>query len=433
MNYKKVNIKNGVNVHLLNTNKFKTNLFSVFLTVPLQRETVTKNALVTAVLRRGTKQMPTQDEISKNLENMYGASFDCGVEKTGDNHIIKFYLEGINDEYLPNNETIFNKCLEILLSIAFDPVTEKGIFLQEYVESEKQNLIQIINGKIDNKNRYAFERCVEEMYKNKPYGLYKYGYAEDLENIDAKNLYDYYINLINTAKIDVFVSGNLSEDIVQEIKNNKMINSIKERQPNYAVNKAINSNNLENEQLPKQIEEKLQINQGKLLLGLQTFNNKTSEQHINNPIRKYATSIYNIILGGSANSKLFQNVREKASLAYTASSNYIRVKDNIFIRSGIEIANYEKALNIIKEQLEQIENGDFTDEEVENAKKLVISTVSSIPDSQDAEITYYLGQELSEGFVTIDEYIANIKNVTKQDVIEVAKEITINTIYFLRN
>ena len=212
-----------------------------------------------------------------------------------------------------------------------------------------------------------------------------------------------------------------------------MINSIKERQPNYAVNKAINSNNLENEQLPKQIEEKLQINQGKLLLGLQTFNNKTSEQHINNPIRKYATSIYNIILGGSANSKLFQNVREKASLAYTASSNYIRVKDNIFIRSGIEIANYEKALNIIKEQLEHIENGDFTDEEVENAKKLVISTVSSIPDSQDAEITYYLGQELSEGFVTIDEYIANIKNVTKQDVIEVAKEITINTIYFLRN
>lgn len=433
MNYKKVNIKNGVNVHLLNTNKFKTNLFSVFLTVPLQRETVTKNALVTAVLRRGTKQMPTQDEISKNLENMYGASFDCGVEKTGDNHIIKFYLEGINDEYLPNNETIFNKCLEILLSIAFDPVTERGFFLQKYVESEKQNLIQIINGKIENKNRYAFERCVEEMYKNKPYGLYKYGYAEDLEKIDAKNLYDYYINLINTAKIDIFVSGNLSENIVQEIKNNKMINSIKERQPNYTVNKAINGNNLENEQLPKEIEEKLQINQGKLLLGLQTFNNKTSEEHINNPIRKYATSIYNIILGGSANSKLFQNVREKASLAYTASSNYIRVKDNIFIRSGIEIANYEKALNIIKDQLEQIKNGEFTDDEVENAKKLVISTVSSIPDSQDTEITYYLGQELSEGFVTIEEYIKQIKNVTKQDVIDVAKEITINTIYFLRN
>lgn len=432
MNYIKNTIKGGITVHLLKTNKFKTNLFSVFVTCPLDKKTITQNALVAAVLRRGTTQMPTQDEISKNLENMYGANFDCGVEKTGDNHIIKFYLESVNDEFLPGNDSIFQKCFNTLLDIVFDPITRNGHFLQEYVESEKQNLQQIIESKIDNKNRYAMDRCIEEMYKNKPYGLFKFGYVEDLKNIDAKSLYEYYKQLINTAKIDIFVSGDISESAIEEIKLNKIIENLKERQPNYIVNNSNMSKESSDEE-PKIVEEKMQINQGKLILGLDTFTQKTNKEFINNPIRKFATSVYNIILGGSANSKLFQNVREKASLAYTAGSNYIRVKDNIIIKSGIEIENYDKALGLMKEQLEEIKNGKFSEEEVENAKKLIISTVGSIPDSQDAEITYYLGQELSDKNISIDEYVENIKKVTKQDVINVAKEIAVNTIYFLRN
>lgn len=432
MNYIKNSVKSGINVHLLKTNKFKTNLFSVFVTVPLNKETVTKNALIAAVLRRGTQEMPTQDEISKNLESMYGASFDCGVEKTGDNNIIKFYLECVNDEFLPGNDSIFQKCFTTLLNIVFNPVVRNGHFLQEYVESEKENLKQIIESKIDNKNRYAIDRCIEEMYQNKPYGLFKFGNVEDLNDINAQNLYEYYKQLIATAKIDIFVSGDISESSIQEIKENQIIRNINERQPNYKVNI---SNQLKQDMVdePKIVEEKMQINQGKLILGLDTFTQKTDENFINNPIRKFATSVYNIILGGSANSKLFQNVREKASLAYTAGSNYIRVKDNIIVKSGIEIENYEKALNLIKDQLQQIKNGEFTDEEVENAKKLIISTVGSIPDSQDSEITYYLGQELSDQNISIDEYIEKIKQVSKQDVIEVANQIAINTIYFLRN
>lgn len=432
MNYIKDKVKNGINIHLLKTNKFKTNLFSVFLTVPLEKQTVTQNALVAAVLRRGTFQMPTQDEISKKLENMYGASFDCGVEKTGDNHIIKFYLECINDVYLPENDTIFQKCFDTLLSIVFDPIASQNRFLNEYVDGEKENLKQIIESKIDNKNRYAIDRCVEEMYKNMPYGLFKYGYVEDLEKIDSSNLYEYYKHLIDTAKIDIFASGDLTQDSIQQIKSNSIIIKLNERQPNYIVN-SIDSLKKESDNQPKIVEEKMQINQGKLILGLDTFTQNSQNDFIENPIRKFATSVYNIILGGSANSKLFQNVREKESLAYTAGSNYIRVKDNIIIKAGIEIENYEKTLSLIKDQLEQIKNGDFSEEEVENAKKLIISTVSSIPDSQDSEITYYLSQELSDKNISINQYLENIKKVTKQDVIDIANQIGINTIYFLRN
>ena len=143
--------------------------------------------------------------------------------------------------------------------------------------------------------------------------------------------------------------------------------------------------------------------------------------------------IYNSLLGGSANSKLFQNVREKASLAYTASSSYYRFKNNIFINCGIDIPNYQKALEIIKKQIEDMKNGDFTDEEIENAKNGIIASIKTIDDEQDTEITYYFGQELSGTKTNLEEYIENIQKVNKADVLEVAKQISIDTIYFLKN
>ena len=143
--------------------------------------------------------------------------------------------------------------------------------------------------------------------------------------------------------------------------------------------------------------------------------------------------IYNSLLGGSANSKLFQNVREKASLAYTASSSYYRFKNNIFINCGIDIPNYQKALEIIKKQIEDMKNGDFTDEEIENAKNGIIASIKTIDDEQDTEITYYFGQELSGTKTSLEEYVKNIQKVSKSDVLEVAKQISINTIYFLKN
>ena len=423
MNYKKENVKQGVTIHKIETNKFKTNLFAIFLTTKLNRENVTKNALLTAVLRRGTQKLPTQEEISKKLENMYGASFDCGVEKTGDNQVIKFYLESINNEFLPTQENLSKECLEILMDIVFNPYLENGNFKKEYVDGEKENLKQIIEGKIDNKTRYAFDRCIEEMYKNEPYGLYKYGYIEDLDKIDSKNLYEYYLEFIKNVKIDIFVSGELDDKIVDEIKDNVIIKNLNERNAQYNINKENEIKQKVNE--PKVITESMQIAQGKLILGLDVLENKKES--------KYATSVYNVILGGSANSKMFQNVREKASLAYTAGSNYLRQKDNIFIKCGIDIPNYEKALNIIKEQLEQMKNGDFTDEDIQNAKTIISASVESIPESQDSEITYYFSQELSDEFISIEDYVSKINDVNKQQIVDIANKIQINTIYFLKD
>lgn len=423
MNYKKQDIKPGITFHKINTNKFKTNLFSVFITTKLERENVTKNALLTAVLRRGTKNFPTQELISQTLENMYGASFDCGVEKTGDNHVMKFYLESINNEYLPSKENLSKECLDILLDIVFNPYIENGIFKDEYINGEKENLKQIIDGKIDNKAKYASDRCIEEMYKDKPYGLYKYGYIEDLKDINAKNLYEYYIQLMKNAKIDIFVSGNLDDEILKSIKENKIIKNLNERNAKYNINMENQLKEKINE--PKVIKESMQITQGKLILGLDILENKKES--------KYATSVYNVILGGSANSKMFQNVREKASLAYTAGSIYLRQKDNVFIKCGIDIPNYDKALEIIKEQLNQMKNGDFTEDDINNAKILISSTIGSIPETQDAELTYYFSQELSDEFISIEDYIKKINSVSREQILNIANNVQINTIYFLKD
>ena len=128
MSYIAENIKEGIKIHCIETNKFKTNLLSVFLTVPLNRKNVTSNALIPAVLRRGTKYLVSQEEISKKLEEMYGATFDCGIDKTGDNQILKFYLETINDEFLPNGEQIRNKAIDHLTDIVINPLIENTCF-----------------------------------------------------------------------------------------------------------------------------------------------------------------------------------------------------------------------------------------------------------------------------------------------------------------
>ena len=435
MNYVKKEIKKGISIHNISTNKFKTNLYAVFLATPMNRETVTKNALITAILRRGSQNLQSQDVISKKLEEMYGASFDCGIDKTGDNHIMKFYLEAISEEFLPEKEELAKKCIEILLDIIFNPLIENNGFKEEYVESEKNNLKQIIESKIDNKRAYSLERCVEEMFKDEPYGLYKYGYVEDLDKLTPQNLYEYYKQLINQCKIDIFVSNtitNMASNTTNDLESNENINNIieqndiikklKEREPIYVKS---NENNNQESSQEKVVEEHMQVGQGNLVIGLKVNANQDNA--------KYITSVYNAILGGGANSKLFQNVREKESLAYTAASNYRRQKNVIFIRCGIEIENYKKALDTIRVQLEDIKNGNFTEEDLINSKKLITESIRGISSEQDTEITYYYGQELSNKLVSLEDYIHKIEGVTKKDVEEIARNISVDTIYFLRD
>lgn len=416
-------IKKGIKVHLIKNDIFKTNLICVMITTPLRRKTVTLNAIIPFLLKRGTSNLIDQSQISKKLEEMYGASYDCGIDKIGDNQALKFYIETINDNYTLKQEDLLKQSIDLLLEIVFNPLIEENKFNMEFLDSEKENLKKVIESKIDNKDFYAFNNCIESMYGENGFGLYKYGYIEDIDKITLEEISKYYKKLIDEAKIDIYVSGNFEDEEVKNIlSENENMKKLKERDENFIINNSSTEckEKVENINEVKQI---LNINQGKLVIGLDILLKKEMMQ--------YAVSVYNSILGDGANSMLFKNVREREGLAYTAKSQYNRMKSNIFIRCGIEINNYEKTVDIIKEQLENIKKGNFSDEELKNAKIYIISGIKSVQTEQDTEIIFYIGQEISRVKNTIDEYIERIKAVTREDIIEIAKNVQINTIYFL--
>ena len=426
MSNQKSELKEGITFHSIETNKFKTNLFALFITIPLERNAVTTRALLPAVLRRGCKTYPTQEQINKTLEEMYGASFYFGIDKNGDNKFIKFYIEGINEKYLPEPEPVGEKCLDMLLQVVLNPLIQQGKFQDDYVACEKNNLKNIIASKIDNKRQYAYDRCIEEMYMDDPYGIYKYGYLEEVDDITPESLAQGYEELINRAKIDIFVSGDQVQKLEEVAKNHPLIQALNPRKPDFCLNQVIREEKIEFKLEPKKVvQEIMQVNQGNLILGLDVGVETEEEKEIAN--------LYNAILGGGANSKLFQNVREKESLAYTAGSNYTKQKAAIFVRCGIEMENYEKAVAIIMQQLEDMQCGVFSEEDVESAKELMKANIRGIPEEQDAELTYAYGQEMAGKETTLDEYAKKIEAVTKKQIVTLAKRVRIDTVYFLRS
>ena len=426
MEYLKREIKQGVTLHLINNKNFKTDFTVFFLSLPLEKETITKNALLPAVLRSGCKKYQSYQKIIEELEMLYGAAFDCGVDKTGDNLVLKFFIESINDNYLPSKNNNLEKVINILTEIIFNPQVQNGAFNETKVELEKKNLEMIINAQKDNKDFYAYDKCIKTMYKNQAYGLSKYGDKKDLSAINNKNLYEQYKQIIDTCKIDIIVSSDFQAEEVEKIINkNELIQAIKPREEKIKINdiKKEIKDIIEN---PEEIKEELDVTQGKLVIGLDILPNRFDDF-------RYITIVYNAIFGNGVSSKLFQIVREKESLAYTTKSEYVVQKNNIFIRCGIECDKYQKTLDLIKKLLDDMKKGDFTDEEITKAKDYIFAGADSISEEQDSQILFLFGQELSKRSITIDEYKEKIKNVTRDEIIEIANKIQINTIYFLRN
>lgn len=426
MRYTKREIKEGIKVHLIKNDNFKTDFTVVFLTIPLEKENITKNALIPAILRSGSHKYETYQKISEELEMLYGASFDCGIDKTGDNLVLKFYIESINDNYLPQINNNLEKVLEILLDIIFDPKVTNDKFEAEYIEIEKRNLEMIIKAQKDDKDQYAYDRCINIMYNNSGYGLSKYGNLEDLQAINSHNLYEQYKQLIDNAKIDIIISGDYEEEkILNYVETNELIKKLNPRKEKININK-YSTEIKDKKDKANEINEELDIVQGKLVIGLDILPNELGDF-------RFISILYNAIFGNGVSSKLFQIVREKESLAYTAKSEYIAQKNNIFIRCGIECQNYEKATELIKKLLEDMKNGEFSEEDITKAKDYILAGVDAINEEQDSQILFLFGQELTKMPLTIEEHKNNIQKVTKEQIVEFANKIQLNTIYFLKN
>lgn len=420
MKTEKYDILKGVTLRFLETEKFKTNVMSVYFRMPLCRENVTKAALLPRVLKRGTKKFTTMSELSKRAEALYGASLGADTGKRGDMLLLRASVQFVSDSFI--SENIFGDVCELLKEFVLCPYTVDGAFEKAYVDQEKENTRNYILGLINDKKEYAAVRCNEIMFEDDPYGISSYGYVEDLETIDEKNLYEYYADMIRNSAIDIFVSGSFDRAAVMaEIEKNFKA-ALCDREVKSA-DTALAEAELDIE--VKHVTEEMQVSQSKLAMGFNCGIKPVSKEY-------YALALFSCIYGGSPFSKLFNNVREKLSLAYYVYSAVDRNKSCVKINAGIEASKYNEAFDEIMLQLDLMKKGEFSDEEIDSAKKYFKTQTGSIKDNLVATEDFYMSRGLLGYDESVDQFLENINAVTRADIISAANTIQLDTVYFLK-
>lgn len=409
-------INENITLNYIPMEKLKTTTLGMYIHRPLKKEEASKNALLPHILKRGNKLLKNTREIATYLENLYGAKFSAGIGKTGDSQTIRFEGEAISDKYAPKNETPVLGVLKLMLSSLF---CQQDSFSEETFLQERANSISKIENLINDKRVYSIYRCREEMSKNDVYSVPRLGYKEDLEKMTASELYGYYREIITSSPIDIFICGDADFAGAEKV--------IRDAISGYEFKKA---DMPKTQILPKKdgvnkITEELDVTQGKLAIGFLTGIGNTDEDF-------FALTVANAIFGGGAQSKLFNNVREKLSLAYYAGSMLDKPKGMLLVNAGIEFENFQKAYDETLVQMEEMKKGNISDLEFESSKRFIINGLVGLYDDQMSMISYYLTQKISGMSCTIEENIEKIKAVTKEDVKRVIGGVKLDTVYFLK-
>ena len=408
----------GYSLTTIKTDKFKTNLISVSFQSEINRKTVTERSLLTYVLRSATEKYPSKKEINAYLESLYGASLSTTVEKRGKTHNVKFYLSLANEKFLGNREPLLEEGVELLKEVILNPLIVNGAFKEQVVEVEKRLLKEYIESIYDDKVSYALQKLVENMCKGEVFSTNSIGYVEDLNRINGQTLMSAYQQMLNENQISITVVGDIEHEKVYEIFKDHF--DFKHRSINLTV---IDSEDKEINDI-QVIKEEQDIAQGKLNIGYRTHTRIGDEDYL--PLL-----VFNGMFGGYAHSKLFMNVREKASLCYYCASRLDNYKGVMYVYSGIESENYEKAVKIIDEQLKDMIAGNFTDKEIELAKKSLINSKLESMDQASGMMAHEALNKLLKEPLTVEEWVNEVNSVTAEQIVSVAKKIKEDTIFFL--
>lgn len=404
-------------LHLIETKKFKTNTIAIKFSRPLERENITERALLPFVLQKGSKSYPDERQLRLKLDELYGSKFSINSGKKGENHVITFVLDFPNDKFIQGENELVHECLNFLYDIVFNPNITDNQFKKSIVEKEKETLTNKIKAMIDEKMQYANMRLIDEMCKDEKYSIHSHGYLEDMDQINEETLYKIYREMIEDDRMDFYIVGDFDKhEMEKQIIN--VFNIERQSTVKTVVSEPIKVNETNT------VIEKQKVQQAKLHIGYRTGITYQDPNY-------YALQVFNGIFGGFPNSKLFLNVREKHSLAYYAASRLESNKGILFVFSGIAPEKFEQAKDIIFEQHEDIKNGHFTEEEVEQTKKSIIHQFKETIDRAGGIIEFFYQQAIAEAEINLEEIYNKINAVTKEDVIEIAKEVQLDTIYLL--
>ncbi|MDM5305629.1 EF-P 5-aminopentanol modification-associated protein YfmF [Peribacillus frigoritolerans] len=409
--------KSGYKLHVVRTDKYKTNTLVLKMKAPLTKEDVTYRALLPYVLQSNTSKYPTTPELRSYLDDLYGAGFYVDVAKKGEYQIISFTIDIVNEKFLSDSTPLLEKAFGLLSEVIFNPKKNGEAFDSKTVSNEIRSLKQRIQSISDDKMRYSATRLVEEMCKNEPYALEASGNLQDLETITPESLFAYYKKMLSEDEIDLYVIGDIDGSEVEALADKYV--SLQEREPvrlPRETGKAVEKE--------KEIIENSDVKQGKLNIGYRTQVAYGDRDY-------YALQLFNGIFGGFSHSKLFINVREKASLAYYAASRLESHKGLLMVMAGIENANYKQALDIIHAQMKEMKQGNFSDEELAQTKAVVKNQLLETIDVSRGLVEILYHNVISGQDISLDEWFAKTERTTKEEIIAVGQKIQLDTIYFL--
>ncbi|WP_312115380.1 EF-P 5-aminopentanol modification-associated protein YfmF [Brevibacillus reuszeri] len=411
---------NGMNVHILPTAKFKTTTIVTMIEQALSEENVTKTALLAMVMKRATARFPETKRLRAHLDYLYGAIFDVDVMKKGERQILQIYMEVPNEKYLSKDATLLEAAIQFVGDMLTRPLVENGAFLEKYMTQEKETLRKRMESLIDDKMKYANQRVTEEMCKDEPFSLLVQGRVDDLPGITGEDLYSYYKEIMTNNPINMFVVGDVEQQNVSEI--------IRSQVPLEQSDVKGFQVNQEQKQITteREVIDRLDVGQAKLNIGCRTQITYKDDDYP-------ALLLYNGILGGFPHSKLFVNVREKESLAYYAVSRLESHKGIMMIMSGIDVNKYQRAVEIIKQQLELMEKGTISDEELGLTRATLSNQFRELLDSARGMIDFTYNGVISGRKRQLDELLKAISSVTLDEIKQVADKVKIDTIYLLRD
>lgn len=409
----------GVFLTVLSTDKFKTNCLSMSLLRPLRQEENAMNALLPDVLLRGCGICPDMGELSAWLDQRYGAGIQSAVRKKGEVQAIGFFLDYINEQYTLEGENLTEDACALLGSLLLNPVLEGGVFRKDYVEGEKINLINAILSQINDKRTYASIRLREEMFREEAYGVSKYGDQQQVMEITPEALYAHYQSVLATSQIELIFTGSCDIEVLKAA----LLRGL-ESLPRKTLT-AIGTQPGSMPETVREIEETMDVTQGKLVMGLRTGITAGDDDYP-------ALLMMNGVFGGSLTSKLFMNVREKMSLCYYASSGIDRMKGVMVVSSGVDMDKYETARKEIMVQLEACRKGEITEEELESTRSFLISSLKTGEDSPYNMDDFQLGQVIGGYDYTTQSLADALTTVTVPQIQEAANKLKLDTVYFLR-
>ncbi len=415
---KQLELADGVVFNSIYDNRFKTMKLMTNIFLPLNEETASVNALLCYVLVRCCKKYPDMIKMSRKLGSLYGAEVNGTVSKMGDMQCLKIDIGGLSDKYAINGEKISAELSALLCEVVFNPKVENKKFFENEMLQEKRQILDMIDSDFNDKRVYAFQRLTEIMCEDEVYGLKWCGTKEQLEAVTPERLYVAWENMLKTAHFEITFVGESNPDNAAEVIKNSF-KEIKREPVDLSTDVVYSVFGV------KDVVEEMDVAQSKLEIGFRTACAEPEPETV-------AARLMCVILGGTASSKLFNNVREKKSLCYYCMSRFYRLKGIMVVESGVETANIEAAKKAILAEIEDMKNGNISDFEINSAKLAIVNSTLGVTDTVTGLANWYSSQVMDASVDTPEQACEKIQAVTKEEIVNAAKKLLLDTIFVLK-